>query len=51
MKRVIDFVRNLEMPEELQEKYGYMEITEDIKAAILGKNLARLAKISDKKRV
>jgi hypothetical protein len=39
------------MPEELREKYGYMEITEDIKAAILGQNLARLAKIDPKKRV
>ena len=51
MKRVIDWVRDLEMPDELQEKYGYMEITEDIKAALLGKNLARLAKIDDTKRV
>ena len=51
MKRVVDWMRNLVMPEELQEKWGYMEITEDIKAAILGKNLARLAKIEPKKRV
>ena len=50
-KRVIDWVRNLEMPDELRKNYGYMDITEDIKAAILGKNLARLAKIDDTKRV
>ncbi|MCZ7526907.1 MAG: amidohydrolase family protein [Acidimicrobiia bacterium] len=44
-KRVVDWVRNLEMPEELQDKYGYDEITDEIRAGILGRNLARLAKI------
>ena len=50
-KRVVDWVRNLEMPEELQEKYGYEPITEDIKRGILGENLARLAKIDTKRRI
>jgi hypothetical protein len=49
--RVVDWVRNLQMPEELQEKYGYLEITPEMRAGFLGKNLARLAKIDDKKRV
>jgi predicted TIM-barrel fold metal-dependent hydrolase len=50
-KRVVDWVRNLEMPEELQKNYGYPEITDEIRAGILGENLARLAKIEPKKRV
>lgn len=50
-KRVVDWVRNLQIPEELREQYGYMEITDDIRAGILGKNLAKLAKIEPTKRV
>jgi predicted TIM-barrel fold metal-dependent hydrolase len=50
-KRIVDFIRNLQMPEELQEKWGYPEITEEIRAGILGLNLARLAKIEPTKRV
>jgi uncharacterized protein len=50
-KRVVDWVRNLEMPEELQEKWGYPAITHEIRANILGKTLAKLAKIEPKKRV
>ena len=44
-------LRNLEMPEELQEKWGYKPIGEETKAKILGLNLAGLAKIDTKKRV
>ena len=51
MPRVVDWVRNLQMPEELQEKWGYPEITEDMRAKFLGLNLARLAKIDPTKRV
>lgn len=51
MPRVVDYIRNLQMPEELQEKWGYPEITDDIRAKILGLNLARLAKIEPTKRV
>jgi len=50
-KRVVDWVRNLQIPEELREQYGYMEITDEIRAGILGKNLAKLAKIEPTKRV
>jgi predicted TIM-barrel fold metal-dependent hydrolase len=50
-KRVVDWVRNLQIPEELREQYGYLEITSEMRAGFLGKNLARLAKIDDKKRV
>jgi predicted TIM-barrel fold metal-dependent hydrolase len=51
MPRVVDWVRSLQMPEELQEKWGYPEITDEIRAGILGVNLARLAKIEPTKRV
>jgi len=51
MPLVVDYIRNLEMPEELQEKWGYKPITEETKAKILGLNLARLAKIEPTKRV
>ena len=50
-KRVVDYIRELRMPEELQEKWGYPEITEEIRAGILGANLARLARIEPTKRV
>ncbi len=50
-KRVVDFVRNLQMPEELQEKWGYPEISEEIRANMLGLTLARLAKLEPTKRV
>lgn len=50
-RRVVDWVRTLQMPDELREKWGYPEITDEIRAAILGLNLARLARIEPKKRV
>ncbi|MCZ7631389.1 MAG: amidohydrolase family protein [Microthrixaceae bacterium] len=50
-KRVVDWVRNLQMPDELQEKYGYGEITSEIRAGILGVNLARLTGIDTTRRV
>jgi hypothetical protein len=51
MKRVVDYVRTLEMPEELQEKWGYPEITDEMRGKFLGTTLARLAKIEPRKRV
>ena len=51
MPLAVDYIRNLEMPEELQEKWGYKPVSEETKAKILGLNLARLAKIDPKKRV
>lgn len=50
-KRVVDWVRNLQMPDELREKYGYPEITPEIRAGILGRNLATLTGIEPTKRV
>jgi predicted TIM-barrel fold metal-dependent hydrolase len=50
-KRIVDWVRNLQIPEELQKNYGYPEITDEIRAGILGKNIAQLAKIEPTKRV
>jgi hypothetical protein len=38
------------MPEELQEKYGYLEVTEDDKRKIFGLNLAGLLGIDTSKR-
>ncbi len=49
-KRVVDWVRNLQIPDELQENYGYLEITEEMRAGFLGKNLATLTKIEPTKR-
>jgi predicted TIM-barrel fold metal-dependent hydrolase len=50
-KRVVDWVRNLQIPDELQKNYGYPEITDEIRAGVLGKNIAKLAKIEPTKRV
>ncbi len=50
MKWAVDYIRTLEMPEELQEKWGYEPITDEIRAKILGLNLARLTKIEPTKR-
>ena len=51
MSRVVDYVRKLEMPEELQEKWGYPAITDEMRAKFLGLTLAKLAKIEPTKRV
>jgi hypothetical protein len=51
MGKAVDYVRNLEMPAELQAQWGYKPITEETKAKILGLNLARLARIEPTKRV
>jgi predicted TIM-barrel fold metal-dependent hydrolase len=51
MGRAVDYIRNLKMPDELREKWGYPEITDETRAKILGLNLARLAGIEPKKRV
>jgi predicted TIM-barrel fold metal-dependent hydrolase len=50
-KRVVDWVRNLQIPDELQKNYGYPEITDEMRAGFLGLNLARLAKVEPTKRV
>ena len=48
--RQVDYIKNLEMPEELQEKWGFPPVTEGDKAKILGLNLARLTGIEPTKR-
>ncbi|WP_425532219.1 amidohydrolase family protein [Aromatoleum anaerobium] len=48
--RVVNYIKNLHMPEELQEKWGYAQVTEQDKANILGLNLARLTGIEPTKR-
>ena len=50
-RRVVDWVRNLQIPDELRKNYGYPEITDEMRAGFLGKNLAKLAKIEPTKRV
>ncbi len=51
LKRIVDYFRNFQIPEELREKYAYPEITDEIRAKILGLNLARITKIEPVKRV
>ncbi len=51
MKKAVDYIRNLQIPEELREQWGYCEITDEMRAKILGLNLAGLAKIDPTKRV
>jgi predicted TIM-barrel fold metal-dependent hydrolase len=38
------------MPEELQEKYGYTEVTDEDKRKIFGENLGKLLGIDTSKR-
>jgi len=50
-KRVVDYIRNLEIPAELKKNWGYPEVTDEDKAKILGLNLAGLTGIEPTKRV
>ena len=45
----VEAILKLSIPEELQENYGYPQITKANKAAFLGGTLARLAGIDPKK--
>ena len=51
MTRVVDWLRNVQIPAELREQWGYLEITDEMRAGWLGGNIAKLAKIDTKKRV
>lgn len=51
MKRVVDYIRTFDIPKELQEQYGYPKITDEIRAKILGLNLAKLTKIEPTRRI
>lgn len=50
LPRITDYIRNLEIPEELRKNWGYPQVTEQDKANILGLNLARLTGIEPIKR-
>lgn len=51
MKRCVDFIRHFEIPEELRQQYGYPKITSEMRAKMLGLNLAKLTNIDPTKRV
>ena len=51
MRKAVDYIRTLEIPEELQQQWGYPAITDETRAKILGLTLAKLAKIEPLKRV
>ncbi len=51
VKRVVDWMRNFQIPDELQKNWGYPEITDDMRAGFLGLNLARLTGIDTTRRV
>lgn len=51
LKACIDYMRNLEMPDELVEKWGYKKITDEDRRLMLGLNLAKLLDIEPKKLV
>jgi len=47
----IDMFDSLEMPEELQENYGYPEITDEVRRKIFGKNFANMIGIDLEERM
>ena len=51
MGKAVNYIRTLQMPDELREKWGYPEITDQMRAKFLGQTLAKLAKIRPNKRV
>ncbi len=51
MPLVVDFIRDFQIPEQLREEWGYKEITDQMRANILGLNLAKLAGIEPTRRV
>lgn len=48
VKWSVEGFRNFKMPHDLQEQYGYPEVTDEIKKKIFGENLARLLGIDTK---
>lgn len=50
LKRCVDYIRTFQIPEELRQQWGYTEITDDMRAKMLGLNLAKLTGIEPVKR-
>ncbi len=48
--RRVDYIRNLEMPVELQQRYAYPKVTQETRDKILGLNLARITGVEPRKR-
>lgn len=46
----VQALREFEMPEDLQQGYGYEPVTEEVKRKIFGENLARLLNIETRRR-
>jgi hypothetical protein len=51
IRLAVQGLREFEMPEELQKRYGFAPVTEEVKGKIFGENLARLLKIDTKRRI
>ena len=51
MQKCVDYMKTFEIPEELQQQYGYQNITDETRAKILGLNLANLIDLDTTKRV
>jgi predicted TIM-barrel fold metal-dependent hydrolase len=47
----VDYMTSLQMPEELTEKWGYRQLTDEDRAKMLGLTLANLVGVEPKKRV
>jgi predicted TIM-barrel fold metal-dependent hydrolase len=47
----VDYMLNLQMPEELTEKWGYRQITEEDRTKMLGLTLAELTRVKPEKKV
>ena len=51
IRLAVQALREFEMPEELQHKYGFAPLTVEVKRKIFGENLARLLQIAPKRRI
>lgn len=51
MKACVDYMTSFQIPDELQQQWGYPAVSDEGRAKILGLNLARLAKLEPTKRV
>ena len=51
IRLAVQALREFEMPEDLQQGYGYSPVTEEVKRKIFGENLARLLDMEPKRRI